>query len=534
MPDASLHDVGNRRGGLRIGVAGAIIATLVATAGVASAAPTPLLNYYGGEVLANPKLVQVVWGTGTFLPEVTNSTAPNVPSFLAGYTRSQSFAWMSEYSAGGRTIGPGSFGGRYTITPADENDGATVDDIDDIQPELKAQIDAQHLPAPDANTFYVVFFPSEKLITMGGGNNLDFFCAYHRATARSSGPPVRYAVMPHSVVDAPDCGAAGGFGNLTAIASHEITEGITDPDARFATAVDKPLAWYDPVVNPDLGYAFGEAGDICNHQQATVTFRDGRNYVVQKIWSNQARACVASGLPRLVSVGGASLLEGDTGTRKVRIPLTLSAPSNTPVTVDYKTRSLTAAGASALRAGIDFQSTGTTLGRMTFAPGSVAKWITVTIRGDKSIETNEKFAVSVEAVSAGYGVGREAGTVTIIDDDVRSAPTVGVGDASVVVGAAGDRQLAFAVTLSRPLTKTVRVKFTLTGLTAVKGSHYTGVTSGILTLPAGSTTVFQAVTVKPNQALTSAKTVRLGLSGLQAPPGTRLVRTQGIGTILAN
>jgi hypothetical protein len=140
----------------------------------------------------------------------------------------------------------------------------------------------------------------------------------------------------------------------------------------------------------------------------------------------------------------------------------------------------------------------------------------------------------VEAVSAGYGVGRGASTVTIVDDDVRNAPTVGVGDSSVVVGAAGDRQLAFAVTVSRPLTKTVRVKFTLTALTAVKGSHYTGVSSGILTLPAGSTTVFQAVTVKPNPARTSAKTVRLGLSGLHAPAGTRLVRTQGIGTILAN
>jgi hypothetical protein len=527
-----LQAVGNHRGGLRLGVAGAVVAALVTTATVAVAAPTPKLNYYGGEVLANPKLVQVVWGTGTFLPEVTNSSAPNVASFLDAYIDSPSFAWMSEYSAGGRTIGPGSFGGRYTITPSDANDGATLDDIDDIQPELKAQIDAQHLPAPDANTFYVVFVPSEKLITMGGGTNLDFFCAYHRATARASGPPVRYAVIPHSVVDAPDCGVAGGFGNLTAAASHEIAEGVTDPDARFATAVDKPLAWYDPVVNPDQGFAFGEAGDICNHQQATVTLGDGRDYVVQKIWSNQARACVTSGQPRLVSLGGASVLEGDSGTRKLRIPVTLSAPSNAPVIVDYKTRSNTATGAPVIKAGVDFQSTGSTLGRLTFAPGIVAQWITVTVRGDTGVEPGEKFIVSVENVSAGYGIGRGTSTATILNDDARAYPTIGVGDSSVVVGAAGDRQLAFPVTVSRPLPKAVRVTFRVTGLTAVRGVHFKGVTVGVLTIPAGTTTVFQAVTVKPRPTSTSAKTLRIDLSNVQAPASARLVRTQGIGTLL--
>jgi hypothetical protein len=156
------------------------------------------------------------------------------------------------------------------------------------------------------------------------------------------------------------------------------------------------------------------------------------------------------------------------------------------------------------------------------------------VRGDKGVEPNERFAVSIENVSPGYGIGRGTSTATIVNDDVRSYPMVGVGDSSVVVGAAGDRQLAFPVTLSRPLTKAVRVKYTLTGVTAVSGTHYSGTKTGTLTIPAGTTTVFKTVNVKPAKSLASARVLRITLSGLSAPAGTKLFRTLGLGTLLPN
>ena len=107
-----------------------------------------------------------------------------------------------------------------------------------------------------------------------------------------------------------------------------------------------------------------------------------------------------------------------------------------------------------------------------------------------------------------------------------------MGDSVVVVGAAGDRQLAFPVTVSRPLPKAVRVTFRVTGLTAVRGVHIKGVTVGVLTIPAGTTTVYQPLTIKPKPTSTSAKTLRINLSDVQAPATARLVRTQGIGTLL--
>jgi hypothetical protein len=42
------------------------------------------------------------------------------------------------------------------------------------------------------------------------------------------------------------------------------------------------------------------------------------------------------------------------------------------------------------------------------------------------------------------------------------------------------------------------------------------------------------VSVKANKSLTAAKTLRITLSALDAPSGTKMVRTVGLGTLLAN
>ena len=78
---------------------------------------------------------------------------------------------------------------------------------------------------------------------------------------------VRYAVIPYNAQDAPGCGDAVGFPNLSSILSHEIVEGATNPDAVGG-------GWYDQ---------FGqEVADICNHQNAKLKGTDGFVYVVQR------------------------------------------------------------------------------------------------------------------------------------------------------------------------------------------------------------------------------------------------------------
>ena len=55
---------------------------------IAAAAAKPHLTYFGGPVLSHVKIVGVVWGSGTYQPQVTATTTPNVSGFLGGLANS--------------------------------------------------------------------------------------------------------------------------------------------------------------------------------------------------------------------------------------------------------------------------------------------------------------------------------------------------------------------------------------------------------------------------------------------------------------
>jgi hypothetical protein len=244
-----------------------------------SASP-PKLEYFGGPVIAHAKVVVVLWGSG-----VDAAVRSALPGFFSTVLDSPYIDWLSEYDTvlpGGTNqhIGRGRYGGSVVIDPA--HAGTTVDDRD-VQAELSAQITAGALPAPDADTIYMTYFPPGTTITEGGDASCEAFCAYH-GTFRRSGKSVFYAVVPDmgpgSGCDS-GCGSGTAFQNLTSVSSHELVEAITDAEVGIATSVGKPLAWYDPDA--------GEIGDICNGKAATVS-----GYTVQKQWDNASSSCIAS------------------------------------------------------------------------------------------------------------------------------------------------------------------------------------------------------------------------------------------------
>jgi hypothetical protein len=255
-------------------------------------AATARLRYFGGRVISKVSVVQVLYGSGTFLSNITSSSAPSMGSFYAQVTNSAYFDWLTEYNttaAGGtnQTIGRGTFVKKVQITPAASRNGSTISDSS-IQAELNAQIASGALPAPTANTVYMVNFPSGKAISLGGANSCvaGGFCAYH-GTFRRGSSEVFYGVLPDmspgSGCDA-GCGNSTQFNNQTSVASHELVEAVTDAEVGLATVLGKPLAWYDP--------NNGEIGDICNGRQGTFGGGDGMTYTVQREWSNQSRACI--------------------------------------------------------------------------------------------------------------------------------------------------------------------------------------------------------------------------------------------------
>jgi hypothetical protein len=273
-------------------------------------APTPIgahLTYFGGRVCSNLQVVQVLYGIGDYLPEVTGAISPNMATFYSGVLNSAYIDWLSEYdtsitASGGsagtqQKIGRGSFVGQFIITPSNENSGAVISDVQ-IQNELAAQIQALNVPAPTTdllgnnNTYYAVFFPHGVSITNGSASSCvpGGFCAYHGTIASVQGQEVYYGVHPDMQTGSgceTGCGAGAlPFQNYTSVASHEMVETITDGEVGLATGTRPPLAWYDP--------NNGEIGDICNAQQGTMVGADGVTYTVQKEWSNMANECIVS------------------------------------------------------------------------------------------------------------------------------------------------------------------------------------------------------------------------------------------------
>ena len=278
----------------------------------AAAAAGAHLTYYGGRVVSNMQVIQVLWGTGgagggtgQFLTQVRNTTTPSMATFYQQVLNSAYVDWLTEYNtdiidSGGsegtnQSIGHGVFVEQVAITPSN-----TSNPIDDsaIQTELVNQILAGHLPFPTSdaagnnNTYYAVFFPHGMTITQGGTSSCvsGGFCAYH-GTIDAGGPigEIYYGVHPDMQSGSgcnTGCGNGTVFGNYTSVASHEMAETITDAEVGLATVFAPPLAWYDS--------KNGEIGDICNAQQGSILGGDGQTYTVQKLFSNAANACIVT------------------------------------------------------------------------------------------------------------------------------------------------------------------------------------------------------------------------------------------------
>jgi len=249
------------------------------------------LTYRGGAVISNVKIVQVLWGSGTYVSNITSSSSPNMGSAYTAMTNSNYIDWLdgdyrttSDNVSGASTnqhIGRGTFAGKVQITPS------TSGNVSDsqIQTELNNQISSGVLPAPDLNTIYMVNFPSGISISQGTSSSCvgGGFCAYHGNFIRNSSS-VKYGVLPDmgpSSGCASGCGSSTTFNNQTSVASHELIEAVTDADVGTNS-----LAWYND--------AQGEIGDICNAQQGSTVGPDGLTYTVQKEWSNSSAACIAN------------------------------------------------------------------------------------------------------------------------------------------------------------------------------------------------------------------------------------------------
>src|SRR5262249_33676441 len=141
-------------------------------------------------------VVQVLYGSGSYAPQVAGTTTPSLATFFSDITNSGFMTLLNQYSTpavGGtnQTIGNGAFDGQFQVIPFASKNWAVINDTQ-IQSELLAQIAAGHLPSPildaagNVNTVYMIYFPPGKTI-LGPGTSCvaGGFCAYHGTTSNT-------------------------------------------------------------------------------------------------------------------------------------------------------------------------------------------------------------------------------------------------------------------------------------------------------------------------------------------------------------
>ncbi|KAA0255054.1 MAG: DNRLRE domain-containing protein [Acidobacteria bacterium] len=224
---------------------------------------------------------------------------------------------------------------------------------------------------------------------------------------------------------------------------------------------------------------------------------------------------VTSVLVPLVSIGDATVLEGDSGTTTAIFTVSLSSTPTQMVSVDFATANGTAL------AGSDYVATS---GVLTFDPPTTSRAVSVTVLGDTKDELDEAFFVNLsDPVSVILNDSQGFGTIT--DDD--APPTISIGDATVTEGNSGSVNASFTVTLSAASGLTVTVMYATANGTATAGGDYT-TTSGMLTFPPGTTSQPVVVPVLGDTLDEANETFYVNLS---SPTSATLADGQGQGTI---
>jgi len=216
-------------------------------------------------------------------------------------------------------------------------------------------------------------------------------------------------------------------------------------------------------------------------------------------------------LPAL-SIGDASLSEGNSGTKNLNFTVSLSAASGRNVTVQYATANGTAI------AGTDYQARS---GIVTLSPGSLSGTISVPLIGDMLAEPDETLFITLASPSGATLASNQA-LGTVLDDD-----NLSVSDVAIVEGDGGATNAVFTVALGVGLPHEVRLDFATANGSATAGSDYLAA-SGTVVLAPGQTSQTIVVPILSDRWNEADETIVLNLL---RPEGVVLGDSQAVATI---
>lgn len=298
-------------------------------AGYPATFPTaPVVSTYGGPTLTAPVLVPI------FFSNDSDPTSPvaDMVTFFQKVGGSNFWKALGEYGVGA----PSSVVPVHLAQPAP---AMLVDDPagNTLHPLLASLIaGGGGIPAPEAQTLYILVFPATTSVTQGGntaGGRSCPFLGYHDELPLSGGSSVAYAVVLRCTD--PALGFATDLDGVTSTASHEIVEAVTDPFPTSAPALSNIDAHHGLLLPANPGT---ELGDMCEvDPEANFTFQD-LAFSVQRFWSNAAAAagrdpCVPAypgetfftGAPVLPNTTSFSMFGSTVASDSVTIPVGQSA-----------------------------------------------------------------------------------------------------------------------------------------------------------------------------------------------------------------
>ena len=205
--------------------------------------------------------------------------------------------------------------------------------------------------------------------------------------------------------------------------------------------------------------------------------------------------------PPSLSLGDASVVEGNSGTTTLKFPVTLSKATSWPITATIKTAKGTATP------GTDYTEKS---GTVTIAAGKTTGTFEVAVKGDLSVESNETILASLTAGK--LPVARAKATGTITDDDT----TASVADVSIVEGNTGETKGAVKLTLAKAVAYDTKFSYTLAAGTATSGTDYKN-TTGQVTVPAKSTTVSIPISILGDYKQEDNETFTVKVTSLSGP-----------------
>jgi hypothetical protein len=158
--------------------------------------------------------------------------------------------------------------------------------------------------------------------------------------------------------------------------------------------------------------------DIRGEAAETLKLNLLKGAYVTDAFNNTAATTILANDTPTISINNVTVTEGNSGVTKATFTISLSNPSDLPVSLSYATADETATASS------DYTSIANSI---TFTPGTTSVTVSVDIKGDAQFEQTETLKLILSnAVNATIANG--IGTATILNDDSSPWTIAGTGD----------------------------------------------------------------------------------------------------------